>query len=307
MRYDACEPIDLTRGIGRINSSEAPILEPDRVPVPSLPSRSPHDGEALVGHPRPLAGAHAPAASIALRDADAAFSAASSGEPPSPAVLADDGRGTVTMLNEVRDRADGVVEGLDQLEAAGAGLAQVQALVGRLRDVAVFAVDRGLQPAERAALQRQVDQALTEIDAVAEQTLVDEALLHKGRSATAGGERLAPFRALGTGALGLAGLAVRSSDQALAASGALEVATARLERSAGTLGSAQARLQEVLDVLVSPTTTATGEPALGGDTAARSATLSLQARLTGRPRDAIRAQAGLDAARVWRLLDAPPR
>ena len=277
------------------------------MPVPSLPSRSPRDGEALAGRQRPLAATHGPAAFGALRDADAAFAAAFSGEPLSPAVLADDGRGTVTILNEVRDRVAGVAEGLDQLESAGAGLARVQTLVGRLRDVAVFAVDRGLQPADRAALQRQVDQALTEIDAVADQTLVDEALLHKGGSATAGGERLAPFRALGTGALGIAGLAVRSSDQALAAAGALEVATARLERSAGTLGSASARLQEVFDGLVSPTTTATGEPALGSDAAALSASLALQAGLTASPQAALQAQAGLDVSRVRWLLDAPAR
>src|SRR6185503_15274675 len=98
---------------------------------------------------------------------------------------------------------------------------------------------------------------------------VDDSLLHKGGStasggpAASGGEQLAPFRALSTGTLGIAGLAVRSSDQALAAAGALEVANARLERSAGTLGSATARLQDTLNGLVSPTTTATGEHAIG--------------------------------------------
>lgn len=277
------------------------------MPVPSLPSRSPRDGEASAGRQRHLGASHAHTASGAAGNADATFVAAFSGEPLPPAVLAEDGRGTVRILNEARDRAAAIARGLDQLAAAGVGLVRVQQLIGQLRDVAVVAVDRGLRPADRASLQRRVDEALTEIDAVMDRTLVDEALLHKGGSATAGGERLAPFRALGTGALGIAGLAVRSSDQALAAAGALDVATARLERSAGTLGSATARLQEVLDGLVSPTMTATGERAVDSRTAALSASLALQVRLAESPQDAIRAQDGRDVSRVGWLLDSSPR
>ena len=70
---------------------------------------------------------------------------------------------------------------------------------------------------------------------------------------------LAPFHAVGTGALGIAGLAVRSSDQALAAAGALEVATRRLGRSTGTLGSAAGRSRDALNGLIAPATMATGE------------------------------------------------
>ena len=196
---------------------------------------------------------------------------------------------------------------LEQLEAAGAGLARVQQLVGRLRDVAVFAVDRGLQPADRAALQRQVDLALSEIDTVTDETMVDDGLLHKGGAPASGGEQRAPFRALSTGTLGIAGLAVRSSDQALAAAGALEVATARLERSAGTLGSATARLQDTLNGLISPSTTATGERAIDSSTAAISATMLLRAQLTGSPWEATQVQAGLDVSRVSWLLESSAR
>ena len=281
------------------------------MPIPSLPSRSSRDGEALSGRHRRLSTADGPAAPSAVGDADTAFAAAFSGDPLSPAILAEDGRGAVTILNEARTQAAVVAGGLEQLEAAGAGLTRVQQLVGRLRDVAVVAVDRGLQPADRASLQRQVDLALSEIDTVADETVVDDNLLLKGASAGAsgasGGERLAPFRALGTGTLGIAGLAVRSSDQALAAAGALEVATARLERSAGTLGSATVRLQDALNGLIGPTTTATGETAIGNGTAALSATMQLRAQLLGSPHEAAQAQAGLDVSRVTWLLDTSPR
>ena len=246
-----------------------------------------------------------------MSEADAAFAAAFSDNPLSPAILAEDGRGAVPMLHEARDQAARVAGGLEQVEAAGAGLSRVQQLVGHLRDVAVVAVDRGLQPADRATLQRQVDLMLTEIDTVADETLVDESLLHKGAPTGAAGgtdaPRLTPFRAITTGTLGLAGLAVRSSDQALAAAGALEVANARLERSAGTLGSATARLQDALDGLASPTTTATGETAIDGATTALGMTMMLRAQLTSNPQDAIQAQAGLDASRVRWLLDLTPR
>jgi flagellin len=246
-----------------------------------------------------------------MSEVDTAFAAAFSGNPLSPAILADDGRGAVPLLHEMRDQAVRIAGDLEQFEAAGAGLSRVQQLVGRLRDVAVVAVDRRLQPADRAALQRQVDLMLSEIDTVADETLVDESLLHAGASTGAqngpDGPKLTPFRALSTGTLGIGGLAVRSSDQALAASGALEVATVRLERSAGTLGTATSRLQDTLDGLTNPTTTANGEPAIGGSTAALGLTLMLRAQLTGNPHEATQVQAGLDASRVKWLLDSTPR
>jgi hypothetical protein len=85
------------------------------------------------------------------------------------------------------------------------------------------------------------------------------------------------------------------------------VATARLERSAGTLGRATTRLQEALDGLVNPARTATGEPAIGGSTAALSVTMVLRGQLTGSPPDAVQAQPGLDPARVRWLLDPSSR
>jgi hypothetical protein len=99
-------------------------------------------------------------------------------------------------------------------------------------------------------------------------------------------------------------LAVRSSDQALAAAGALEVANSRLERSAGTLGSATTRLQDTLNGLINPLTTATGDRAIDSSTAAISATMLLLAQLGGSPREAPQAQAGLDVSRVKWLLES---
>jgi hypothetical protein len=223
-------------------------------------------------------------------------------------MLAEDGRSAVMILNEARDRAGRVAEGLKQLETAGAELARVQQLVARLRDVAVVALDRSIHPAERAALQRQVDLVLTDIDTVADETLVDGGLLHaEVASVGAGGTRPTPFGAIGTSMLGLAGLAVRSSDQALAATGALDVATTRLERSAGTLSRATARLQDVLLGLTSPMTTAICQTALGSMTAALSPTIMRRAHLASNPQEAAQAQAELDIARVKRLLDSSSR
>jgi flagellin-like hook-associated protein FlgL len=179
-----------------------------------------------------------------MNDSDAAFAAAFPDDPLSPAILAGDGRGAVTIPDETRDLAEGAAEGIAQLEAAEAGLVRVQQLVARLRDAAVVAVDRGLHPASRAALQRQVDLVLAEIDSVADETLLDERLLRDDAPVSTGDTaQLLLFRAIGTVTLGIAGLAVRSSDQAIAAAGALDVATTRLERAAGMLSAAAARLQ----------------------------------------------------------------
>ena len=295
-------------GIGRVNSSEAPLLESGRVPVPSLPPRPPsHDGDPLTGRQRSVPVSRDPAAPASLSDADAAFTSAFPADPLSPAILAEDGRGAVAILNEARDRAGRMAEGLEQLETAGAGLTRVQKLVGRLRDVAVVALDRGLHPADRAMLQRQVDLVLTEIDTVADETMIDDGLLLKGTVGGAGGTRLAPFRAIGTSMLGIGGLAVRSSDQALAAAGALDVATARLERSAGSLSNATTRFQDELRGLTGPTTTATGQPALGTTTAALNATMLLRSQRAAHPQEAVQTQAGLDVTRVRWLLDPPAR
>lgn len=242
-----------------------------------------------------------------MSDSDAAFATAFPNAPLSPAVLAEDGRGAVTTLNEARDRAGRVAEDLIQLEAAGAGLARVQKLVGRLRDVAVVALDRGLHPADRATLQRQVDLVLTEIDTVADETLVDDGLLHDGALSGSGEPQATPFRAIGTSTLGIAGLAVRSSDQAFAATGALDVATARLERSAGTLHSTTARLQDELRGITNPQTTATGQAALGSTTAALNSTMLLRSHLAANPQEATQVQAGLEPSRVRRLLDSSAR
>lgn len=235
-----------------------------------------------------------------------AFAGAFPETPRAPAVLAEDRRGVVASMQETRDRASQLGERLELLEAAGAGLTRVQILVGRLRDAAVVAVDHGLQPADRATLQRQVDVMLTEIDTIADSTPVDEGRLRTGTSTGASNEaRLTPFRALSTGALGIVGLAVRSSDQALAAAGALDVASARLERSVGALGSATARLQDTMDGLVNPATTGASETPITSLRAALSATTVLRSQLLAHPQEAARAQASLDGSRVRWLLDSP--
>jgi hypothetical protein len=231
-----------------------------------------------------------------------------------PALLTDDGRGAVTILNEARNRALQVGNSLEQLAVTGAGLTRVQKLVERMRDVAVVAFDRSLEPAERARLQRQVDLALTEIDAISDDTPIDEQVL-QGHVKTAGAvqhgqtsrSRPTPFRAIGTAALGLSDLAVRSSDQALAASGALDVATSRLQRRSESLGRATTRLEAELDGLTSPGTTATGDAALGNSTVALSSSMLLRRQLVSNPDRAVQSQAILDVARVMRLLDSSVR
>jgi flagellin len=281
-------------------------VEPACVPIPSLPPRPHRNDDALSGQRRDLRASGGSMVPSNVNEEDAAFAAAFSDVPLSPAILAEDGRGVVPMLNEVRDRAVLVAGRLEQLVAAGDGLTRVQKLVGRLRDVAVIAIDRSLQPADRATLQRQVDRVLTEIDTVAERTTMDDRLLRPGAETGTGESQPTPYRAIGTATLGIAGLAVRSSDQALAAADALDVATARLERSARTLGSATSRFQDELHGLTSPTTTVTGDLAIGNGTTALNSTMALRAQMGMRSQEAAYAQSGLDVTRVKRLLDLPP-
>jgi hypothetical protein len=234
-----------------------------------------------------------------------------------PALLADDGRGYAAILGDTREQAALIAGDLDQLEAAGDGLARVQRLVGRLRDATVVATDVTLQPAQRAALQRQVDLTLSDIDSIADGTQLDEALLRGGRSVSGGGgsggpgaangARPTPYRAIGTAKLGLARLAVRSADQAVAATEAVDMATSRLQRSGRTLATARTRLQDALKQLTNPSTTVAGEPALDGETSAFGSLVMLRGALLANQGQAVQAQTELEAPRVRWLLDSPPR
>jgi flagellin len=221
---------------------------------------------------------------------------------------AGEGRAFAAILNEARDQAAEVADDLDLLGAAGDGLARVQRLVGRLRDVAVVALDVTLQPAQRAAFQKQVDLLLGEIDVVATDTQVDQGLVRGGPLPPAGASgpasrQLTPFRAISTGMLGLSEVAVRSADQALAATGSLDLAATRLERTGRQLSGATARLQGVLKELTSPSTTAAGEPALASETAAISSAMLLRGHLLASAEQAVQAQADLDVPRARWLLD----
>jgi flagellin-like hook-associated protein FlgL len=226
-----------------------------------------------------------------------------------PAFLADDARGVVSTLGEARDQATQIAGDLEHLDAATAGLNRVRRLLGRLRDMTVVALDASLQPPQRAALQRHVDTMLGEIDTVADDTLVDTNVLDAGTPATAANgsdaPQLTPFKAISTATLGISGLGVRSADQALAAAGALDVATSRLQRSGSSVSRAVVRLQGALDRVTNPDTTATGGPALGDETEALTASMLLRARLLGNPDQAAQSQGRLQVSRVRRLLASP--
>jgi hypothetical protein len=221
-----------------------------------------------------------------------------------------EGRGVAALLNEARDQAGQIASELDQLGIASDGVTRVQRLVGRLRDMAVVGLDLNLQPPQRATIQRQVDALLDEIDLAANDIQVDDGLVHGGASSASStggvatdGPRLVPFRAISTAMLGLAGLAVRSADQALAATGALDRATARLQRTGKSLSTTTARLERDLQGLTNPSTTATGEPALEGETAALGSTLLLRRHLLTSSDQAVQVQAELDIPRARWLLD----
>jgi flagellin-like hook-associated protein FlgL len=228
-----------------------------------------------------------------------------------PALLADGSPGYAAILGDARERAALIAGDLDQLDAADDGLTRVQRLVGRLRDAAVVGTDGTLQPVQRAALQRQVDLTLGDIDAAANGTRFDESLLRGGQTTVNPDGTLssqpAPYRTIGTAKLGISGLAVRSADQAAAATEALDLATWRLQRQGRLIGAATNRLQGALQGLTNPSTTVDGTPALDGETAAFSAMVALRGQLLGSQAQAVQAQADLDVPRVRWLLDEPQR
>jgi flagellin-like hook-associated protein FlgL len=284
------------------------------VPVPPLPFfRSPRDNDALAGRGGLASGARTPVTRIGSTGAREMGPGSAPDAIDSPVMLVDDGRSALTVLNEARDHADRIATNLDQLEQATTGVAGVAKLLGRLKDIAVVASSRDVEPPKRAVLQRTLDQALAEIDTLANGTLVDpnqvrssvrtvRSTSQQGQSAA--GATLTPFRQIGTAALGLDDIAVRSVDQAIAAAGALDLASERLERVSDSLKRATARLEDELAGVTSPPVTATGELALGNTTAAFGSTIGLRSDLLANPVGATRAQSSLAVARVFRLLDS---
>jgi hypothetical protein len=80
------------------------------------------------------------------------------------------------------------------------------------------------------------------------------------------------------------------------------MASARLQRSAGQVDSALVRLQDRFTGLTSPVTTATGGPALMGETAALTSSMLVRRQLLSNPEQAMDAQTGLDVSRVRWLI-----
>jgi len=185
----------------------------------------------------------------------------------------------------------------------------VQKLVEQLRDVAAVSLDRSLQPMDRVALQRQVDQTLSEIDNLAQSTPLDAQMPGLRAIGRAGADRdaddqakPAAFSAIGTEMLGLGGLDVRSADDALGAMHALDQGMRRLSATAASLDGATARVERLLTQLTSPATTVSGEVALRGTTAAMAAAMLTSDQLRARPEDAMAAQEAASVARVRHLL-----
>lgn len=293
------------------------LMESLPVPVSPLPfHRSPQDDDAFVERRAGAQGAERPVDRVAVSDTSTeagSLTRADAGAPfrqaQTPAMQTEEGRGPVGVLHETQEQAARIGVQLEQAEAAGDGLSQVQILVARLGDMAVVGLDRGMPPGQRAMLQRQVDQAVHDIDTIASETLVDDSMLRGRFVADATGEptQLTPFRSIGAAGLGLEGLAMRSADQALAASSALDLAASRLQRSARLLGSATDRLRDALIGLTSPTMTASGDPSLGSASTALGSSMLLRDQLLGSPDVSVLAQSGLDATRVGWLLDTSSR
>ena len=167
---------------------------------------------------------------------------------------------------------------MDQVLGARRAVSSVRRLVEQLRDVAVVSLDRSLEPAGRATLQRQVDRTLADIDDLAGGVSGDAGTSHERSSGAPG-----VIPSMTTATLGI-GLGVRSSDDAFGTMRALDRVLTRLAATALSLDGAAARVKDQLDGLLRPGTTAGSEPALTGEGAALTSST-----LTG---DRLRTEAG---------------
>jgi flagellin-like hook-associated protein FlgL len=209
-------------------------------------------------------------------------------------------------LRQARDQAQHIAGQLAQLGDARKALGSVQQFVEQLRDVAVVSLVRTLAPSGRVALQRQLDSTLGDIDDLARSTPLD------GKStglaiampvgSTDSSRSSASFPAIGTAALGIADLGVRSPDEAFGTMRLLDRALARLGATAASLDGATARFEHELSQLTSPARTANGGAALTSTPAAMSAAMRTSDQLRSRPQNATVAQAAPSVAQSRSLL-----
>ena len=217
-----------------------------------------------------------------------------------------DSRTAGAALRQAWADAERAADNLDQVAGARKALGNVQKLVEQLRDVSVVGLSRSLAPSERVTLQRQVDQTLGEIDSLAASTPLNArsmGLTSVATSWSTSARGPAGFPAIGSAALGITELDVRSPDESLGTMRLLDRALTRLGATAISLDGATARFERQLAQITCPSRTASGDPSLANSTAALTSAVRTAEQLRARPDDARSAQGLPPSGQIRSLLE----
>lgn len=178
---------------------------------------------------------------------------------------ADDAAG-LAISERMRAQASGLnlavqncQDGVALVQTAEGALNEVNAMLGRARDLAVRASNSTLTDNDRADLQMELNQLLSEIDRTATMTEYNTMILLAGSYATTAitiqagsdkGQQVATtIAAVTTGALGISNLSITSISAANMAIGSIDAAIDVVTRVRSWLGAFQNRLEHTINNL----------------------------------------------------------
>jgi flagellin len=180
---------------------------------------------------------------------------------------ADDAAGLAvseTMRSQIRGQqvaSRNALDGVSLVQVADGALGNVGDMLQRIRDLAVQASNGTLTDAQRANLNAEVQQVLTEINAVGTNTDFNGIKILSGSASTAAsavtlqvganaGQSIAfTIGTVSTGQLGVSGIAVSTAASASAAIASIDAAISTITTNRANLGAIQNRLEQSINRL----------------------------------------------------------
>lgn len=162
-------------------------------------------------------------------------------------------RSQIRSLNQaIRNAQDGI----SLIQTAEGALNEMHAMMHRLRELAIQAINGTNTDDDRQKLQDEVDQLLSEIDRIADTTefntkpLLNGSFSERFQIGPNSGQTLSvSVTAMGAGALGLSGISISTASNAADALGRIDGALEAVSTQRAALGAIQNRLEHTINNL----------------------------------------------------------
>lgn len=206
---------------------------------------------------------------------------------------------------------DNALAGISLLQTAEGGMGQSQDVMQRMRELSLQAANGTLTDDDRAAIQQEMGQLTSQLDAIADQTSFNGKKLLDGSAsglslqvgANAGNTNGVSLAGVSSGDLGLAGISAATPQDAANALSSIDEAMARLSASRSDVGARINGLQSTYANLGTSAVQAEASKSrmLDADMALEMMQLT-KTQVLGQSATAMQAQANLSAGQALRLL-----